>query len=444
MNDPNGLLYHQGVYHVFYQYHPDGLEWGPMHWGHATTKDWLHWDHQPIALYPDNLGTIFSGCAVVDIQNSSGLGSAETPPLVALFTYHNSEKEKKEKVNFQSQGMAFSLDNGKTWSKYANNPVLEDSNSTDFRDPKVFWDSQHDQWVMGLAEGDCIGFYRSTNLIHWTLTSRFGKTEGAHGGVWECPDLFPLKDAQGIVYWVLLVSINPGGPEGGSATQYFIGEWNGSEFIPSNSEICWLDQGTDHYAGVTFSNHEEQRLLLGWMNNWKYGQQIPADNYRGCMTAARELFLHTTKGKISLGNRLPSAFTKHFSLSTRVSPNEVHPLSQTTFLLNIEFRADFVLELKNDTGEKITVSYDQKSLLIDRCSSHVNEFHPDFFQPIKNVFHSETGKMQLLIDTSSLEIFTPEGQSWTLLFYLDQPLQTLYNKGLNHIEKCNLNGVLTN
>jgi fructan beta-fructosidase len=188
MNDPNGMVYYKGIYHLFYQYYPDDIVWGPMHWGHATSKDLIHWEHKKIALFPDELGYIFSGSAVVDTNNTSGLGSKENPAMIAIFTYHNMVMEKSGKINAQSQGLAYSLDEGESWTKYDGNPIIPNQTLKDFRDPKVFWNDDTKIWNMVLVAGDCAQFYTSKNLINWNFESSFGKNIGAHGGVWECPD----------------------------------------------------------------------------------------------------------------------------------------------------------------------------------------------------------------------------------------------------------------
>jgi fructan beta-fructosidase len=231
MNDPNGMVYYQGEYHLFYQHYPDSTVWGPMHWGHAVSRDIVHWEHLPIALFPDTLGMIFSGSAVIDTQNTSGFGTQENPPMVAIFTYHHMEGERAGRDDFQTQGIAFSLDKGRSWTKYEGNPVLANSGIKDFRDPKVMWHEEAGKWIMSLAVYDHIRFYSSANLKDWQLESSFGEGVGAHGGVWECPDLFKLPvNETNEEKWVLLVSINPGGPNGGSATQYFIGDFDGRQF----------------------------------------------------------------------------------------------------------------------------------------------------------------------------------------------------------------------
>ena len=232
MNDPNGMVYYQGEYHLFYQYHPESTVWGPMHWGHAVSTDLVNWEELPIALFPDEFGTIFSGSAVIDWNNTSGLGSLENPPMVAIFTYHDAKAEKTGAIDFQTQGVAYSLDKGRTWNKYANNPVMKNPGIRDFRDPKVSWNSKVNKWIMVLAEGQQIGFYSSDNLLSWKFESYFGEGWGDHSGVWECPDLISLQvDDSGNRKDVLIVSIGSGGPNGGSATQYFVGDFDGNKFV---------------------------------------------------------------------------------------------------------------------------------------------------------------------------------------------------------------------
>lgn len=231
MNDPNGMVYYEGEYHLFYQYYPEGIVWGPMHWGHAISTDLIHWEHLPIALYPDEHGLIFSGSAVIDWNNTSGFGKDDQPAMVAIYSYHDLAKEQAGlEDDFQTQGIAYSIDKGRTWTKYKGNPVLGNPGIRDFRDPKVIWHEDSQQWVMALAVLDHLMIYGSPNLKEWSLLSEFGKDLGSHDGVWECPDLFPLKDETGKEHWVLILNMNPGNPNGGSGTQYFIGDFDGKEF----------------------------------------------------------------------------------------------------------------------------------------------------------------------------------------------------------------------
>lgn len=283
MNDPNGLLYYQGEYHLFYQHNPTENIWGNMSWGHAVSTDLQDWQELPVAIAcTDDVG-IFSGSAVIDYTNTTGFGSKTNPAMVAIYTEHKNDKSK------QSQCLAFSLDNGRTFTKYEGNPVL-DLEISEFRDPKVQWID--DQWLMTVALPDLhqIAFYSSPDLKEWSHLSNFGPAAEI-GGCWECPDLFKVNDK-----WVLLVSLNPGGYQVGSGTQYFIGQWSGSEFIADDLTTRWLDYGRDNYAGVTFNNVQDNRkIFLGWMSNWEYAHTFPTQPWRGAMTLPRELTLDGDK-----------------------------------------------------------------------------------------------------------------------------------------------------
>jgi len=295
MNDPNGMVFYEGEYHLFYQHYPFDNVWGPMHWGHAVSRDLIHWAHLPVALHPDSLGYIFSGSAVVDRHNTSGLGSGDNPPVIAVFTHHNARMREAGLEGYQYQSIAYSLDHGRTWTKYEGNPVLVNPGIKDFRDPKVIWYDDGRKWLMVLAAHDRVMFFSSPDLIHWSFESAFGENTGAHGGVWECPDLFPLGSEE-VKKWVLLVSVNPGGPNGGSGTQYFIGEFDGHRFINQNpsTDPLWIDFGKDNYAGVTWSGIPEddgRRIFIGWMSNWQYANRLPTTRWRNAMTLPRELKL---------------------------------------------------------------------------------------------------------------------------------------------------------
>jgi sucrose-6-phosphate hydrolase SacC (GH32 family) len=279
MNDPNGLLYYKGEYHLFFQHNPKENIWGNMSWGHAVSSDLYSWEELPVAIpCTDDVG-IFSGSAVIDYENTSEFGSKENPAMVAIYTEHKNDKTS------QTQCLAFSLDSGRTFTKYEGNPVI-DLQTPDFRDPKVQWIDG--QWLMTIALPDLhqISFYSSPNLKEWTHLSNFGPAAEI-GGCWECPDLFKLGNK-----WVLIVSLNPGGYQIGSGTQYFIGDWNGKEFIADDIKTRWLDYGRDNYAGVTFNNvSENKRIFLGWMSNWEYANKVPTDPWRSAMTLPRELSL---------------------------------------------------------------------------------------------------------------------------------------------------------
>ena len=429
MNDPNGMVYHKGEYHLFYQYYPDSTVWGPMHWGHAISKDLVHWEHLPIALYPDSIGYIFSGSAVVDVNNTSGFGKDGEPPLVAIYTYHNMAGEKGGKIDFQTQGIAYSLDNGRNWTKYANNPVVNNPSIKDFRDPKVIWYEATKEWIMTLAVADHTEFYASKDLKNWAKTGEFGKTEGAHGGVWECPDLFPLKvEGSNEVKWVLIVNIGSGAPNGGSGGQYFIGQFDGKTFKNDNkpNDLLWLDYGKDDYATVTWSGISDRRISIGWMSNWQYAQKVPTEKWRSAMTLPRELSLkNTSKGiclvqkavketEILRGDAIPD-FGGTISDSKKIDAKTVSNEMALTVDLSKTTANDFGVELSNSKGEKVLIGFEKSSnrFYIDRTEGGKGGFSKDFagrhYAPRSST--DNLLKMTLYIDVASVELFTDDGET---------------------------------
>jgi fructan beta-fructosidase len=442
MNDPNGMVFYKDEYHLFYQHYPDSTVWGPMHWGHAVSKDMIHWEHLPIALYPDSLGYIFSGSAVVDVNNTSGLGTKENPPMVAIFTYHLAEGEKAGRIDYQTQGIAYSTDNGRTWEKYKQNPVLKNPGIKDFRDPKVSWHEPSKQWVMILAVADHVEFYGSKNLTSWAKLSEFGKTYGGHGGVWECPDLFPLT-VDGKQKWVMLLSINPGGPNGGSATQYFIGNFDGKTFTSDNpaKTTLWVDHGTDNYAGVTWSNVPQpdgRRLFMGWMSNWLYADDVPTANWRSAMTIPRELSLKNTPQGIRLISQpvkeLSSIRGESADLKSQAISGEVDLTKSASFpvtlseltltLAEVDKSKDLGIELSNAQGQKLLIGYEPatKQFYIDRSQSGKKDFSKEFpkKQTAPRISTDNTLKLQVFIDVASVEIFADNGETvMTSIFFPD-------------------------
>ena len=419
MNDPNGLIFENDQYHLFYQFYPDSTVWGPMHWGHATSEDLTHWTNQPIALYPDSLGYIFSGSAVMDTKNSSGLGRDDQPALVAIYTYHNMEHERSGRKDYQTQGIAFSLDHGMTWEKYDGNPVIENPGIKDFRDPKVFWHEPSQKWILILVAGDHARIYNSPNLINWTFLSDFGHNEGAHGGVWECPDLFPLTTDQGDEKWVLIISINPGGPKGGSATQYFVGDFDGQKFTTTQEGSKWLDFGRDNYAGVTYNDApEDQRILIGWMSNWDYAQVTPTTTWRSAMTLPRRLELKGSNSDYYLVQSPiiePSIVrqTEEFDIS-QVNEGVVLPSSQFKIEFDVDLSEKTVFELSNDQDQFVfSINSTPGQMLIDRRVSGKIGFSEKFAPgPQISNFNPENraAKVAIFCDASSIEIFVDDGR----------------------------------
>lgn len=443
MNDPNGMLYYKGIYHLFYQYYPEDIVWGPMHWGHATSTDLIHWKHQKIALFPDQLGLIFSGSAVMDINNTSGLGTKENPPMIAIFTYHNMEFEKAGKVNTQTQGLAYSLDEGLHWKKYEGNPIINNLVLRDFRDPKVFWNKEAKMWNLVLVAGDRAQFYTSKNLINWHLESEFGQNSGAHGGVWECPDLFKLKvNGTQKEKWVLSVSINPGAPNGGSATQYFIGDFDGKSFKTSQKNAKWMDYGTDNYAGVTYNDAPNgNRVSIGWMSNWNYARDTPTTNWRSAMTLPRTLSLSTINGDYVLKSNTIEQFNKQLTTAFSKEKIVIKKGSEKTFdypKLNqsqIKFKAknkNLKLIFTNEVNDTLVLNYDarKQTFAIDRRHSGKVNFEKSFGEkihttPTPNLI-SNSIDFQIILDWSSIEIFLNGGiYTFTEQIFPNQPYTKL-------------------
>ncbi|MBT8308101.1 MAG: glycoside hydrolase family 32 protein [Maribacter sp.] len=442
MNDPNGMVYHKGMYHLFYQYHPDDIVWGPMHWGHATSRDLVHWEHKPIALFPDVHGHIFSGSSVVDKNNTSGFGTTENPPLVAIFTYHLMEGEKSGRTDFQTQGIAYSLDNGDTWTKYEGNPVIGNEGIKDFRDPKVMWHEASRKWVMTLVAGDHAKFYGSQDLKQWELIGDFGKDKGAHGGVWECPDLIPMKvEGSEEEKWVLLISINPGAPNGGSGTQYFVGDFDGNTFSTAQKETQWVDWGTDNYAGVTFSNTPRgEHIFIGWMSNWTYAQVTPTEKWRSAMTLPRKLSLKKIGGKYKLFNYPIDAFPikdignldNEVFLKPDQKLNFEYANLNTSEIVFKTILNDFKIAICNPMGEELVLIFDAENniLKLDRSNSGKVDFHEKFGIPIQEMpvenLPNEAFEVRIILDLSSIELFLNKGQyAMTAQIFPNAPFNTI-------------------
>lgn len=456
MNDPNGMFYYKGLYHLYFQHYPDKNVWGPMHWGHATSKDMIKWEEEKIALFPDEKGYIFSGSSVVDVNNTSGFGSLENPPIVAMFTYHDAVKEKAGATDYQSQAIAYSLDEGMTWTKFKGNPVIKNSGIKDFRDPKMTWDAIHNQWIMVLAADVETQIYRSSNLIDWELASAFGKNLGVHGAPWECPDFFPIKvEGSNETKWVLLQSINPHGPNGGSATQYFVGDFDGKTFTLGNSfaddlkqeKAFWVDYGKDNYAGVTWSNIPEtdgRKLFIGWMSNWEYANKVPTENWRSSTTVPRELKLINTDGHYRIVSLPVKELDKYVSKTIK---KDLFTVDKTTVIidkssvdmsrLDIRFTMnglkddnyDFILSNKEDNALHFGINKKDKCFYIDRKNVSKTTFSDEFAKkvskaPITSDFNSI--EVRLIIDKTSIEVFYDNGKTvMTEIYFSDKPMESL-------------------
>lgn len=440
MNDPNGMVYYNGVYHLFYQYYPDSTVWGPMHWAHATSGDLVHWRNHAVALYPDSLGYIFSGSAVVDIENTSGFGVDGKTPLVAIFTHHNIERERQGGTNdYEYQSLAYSLDDGKTWTKYKGNPVLKNPGIKDFRDPKVIWYEKDRKWIMTLATLDHITFYSSPDLKEWTQESVFGKQIGAHGGVWECPDLFPLEH-NGKKIWVLIVNLNPGGPNGGSGSQYFVGDFDGKQFIPFNEKTKWLDYGPDEYAGVTWSNTGDRKIFLGWMSNWQYAEKVPTGKWRGATTIPRDLRLEKAGDEYFVASspvpelkvleKKPKVFTDVDITKYDLTANTGKATGPFKLTLTSKQVESFNVSLSNKLDEKLFIGFDKLSneFYIDRRYSGETGFEENFGtrQTAPRLTVKTDIAVTLYIDNASIELFADDGITvMTAIFFPNEPFSNI-------------------
>jgi fructan beta-fructosidase len=460
MNDPNGLVWFEGEYHLFYQYHPESTVWGPMHWGHAVSTDLVHWEHLPVALYPDAMGYVFSGSAVVDEHNTADFGRPGKPAMVAMYTIHDMARERANRQDVEMQGIAYSLDRGRTWTKYAGNPVIENhALKRDFRDPKLFWHEPSRQWVTTLAVGDHAELWGSPDLKQWRHLSDFGADVGVHSGVWECPDLFEIAVTEGDPgqlgqkKWVLLQNLNPGHPNGGSGLQYFVGDFDGVRFtldpsfaprVPKGTG-AWLDWGRDNYAGVTWSNvpaTDGRRLFIGWMNNWDYAQKVPTSTWRGACTLPRELKLIWHEAS---GYQLAATPVLELSaLRIRDQREEVPPqfltgaleLKDLTALAEIELEVDlsrttakrFWIERSNTKGQIYRIGYDctTKSYFSDRTKAGKHEFANNFSTRIHTaprVSDKSQLYMHLFFDQASCELFADNGSvNLTDTYFPDEPL----------------------
>lgn len=433
MNDPNGMFYKDGVYHLYFQYNPYGSVWGNMHWGHSTSTDLMHWNFEGCAIVPDAWGAIFSGSCVVDHNNTAGFGKG------AVVAFYTSAKATPW-GDVQSQSMAYSLDNGKTFTKYEGNPILT-SSEKDFRDPKVFWYAPGKHWVMMLAVGQHMEIYSSVNLKEWKKESEFGAMQGAHGGVWECPDLVEIPvEGTREKKWVLICNLNLGGPFGGSAAQYFVGSFDGKKFVnESPTQTKWMDWGKDNYATVTWNNAPDGRCIaLGWMSNWQYANNVPTRQYRSANTLARDLTLYREGQELFLKST-PSVEVKKargkkvsipsFKVSEKHEIVNLFEDNQGAYEVEILIQnagaSKIAFCLLNDKGEKVSMYYDlnRKQFVMDRSESGTVDFSKDF--PAVTVAPANVDKelvLRLFVDRSSIEAFGEDGKFvMTNLVFPSQP-----------------------
>lgn len=415
MNDPNGMFYKDGVWHLCYQFNPYGSQWENLSWGHSTSTDLINWKAEPTALEPDALGMMFSGCCVVDKNNTAGFGK---DAIVALYTTAGAR---------QTQSLAYSTDGGKTFTKYADNPIIT-SNVPDFRDPHVFWNEEAGFWNMILAAGQQMSIYSSKDLKEWKHESDFGAEYGNHGGVWECPDLMKMnvkgtnKDK-----WMLICNINPGGPFGGSATQYFIGQFDGHKFTCEDepSETKWMDYGKDHYATITFDNAPEGRHVgIAWMSNWQYANQVPTKQYRSANSIVRDFGLFEYKGETYCS--ITPAKEMLAARGARVSqPTEACEIVVTV-------KGDAQITLRNAKGERVVMTYDdeEETFDMDRRRSGNISFSDAFPVATSSPTYGKVRQLRIFVDRCSVEAFDGDGKMcMTNLVFPSTPYDKIIVKG---------------
>ncbi len=440
MNDPNGMFYKDGVWHLYYQWNPYGSKWQNMTWGHSSSTDLVNWSHHPAAIEANGLGAVFSGSSVVDTENTAGFGKNA---VVALYTSADLS---------QIQSIAHSVDHGHTFEIYPGNPVI--TLESEARDPNMFWDTANNRWVLSLAHAldHEMLFFTSPDLKNWTLQSAFGKGKGAQDGVWECPDLFKLKvDGTDEEKWVLVCNINPGGPFGGSATQYFVGDFDGTTFkadtdADGNIPTKWMDYGKDHYATVSWSGApDNRRTLIGWMSNWQYAAEVPTLQYRSANTLPREAGLFkNADGQIYMSSapspelvnirdkEIVKVNNKSAGRKKRVFSLPVSNDGVCEILLDLDCRrADSVdIRIANNADESVTLRYNSSdhTLSFDRRHSGIVDFSQDFpAVTVAPTFENDKKiSLRIFIDKSSMEVFGNNGKFvMTNLVFPTMPYSTL-------------------
>lgn len=420
MNDPNGMFYKDGKWHLYYQYNPYGSKWQNLSWGHSESADLVNWEHKPVAVKPDGLGMIFSGSCVVDKANTAGFGENA---VVAMYTSADVS---------QMQSVASSTDGGITFATYPYNPVI--TLESEARDPNMFWNEVTGEWNLALAHAldHEMLFFTSSDLKRWTLQSSFGKGLGCQDGVWECPDLFKLKvDGSGEEKWMLICSINPGGPFGGSATQYFIGDFDGKTFTPDRDAdgsvpTKWMDYGKDHYATVSWSNAPDgRRTVIGWMSNWQYAAEVPTQQFRSANTLPREVGLFKAGDGRIYASTVPSPevdalrgkVVKHvskMSAGRKAKRFALPELCEITLDAASRRGGNVILTLGNDKGEKVVMTYyaANGTLSFDRRESGITDFSQDFPAVTTASTFTADGKLglRIFVDRSSIEVFGKDGR----------------------------------
>jgi fructan beta-fructosidase len=444
INDPNGLVYSDGNWHLFYQYFPMGITWGPMHWGHAISRDLVNWKHCPIAIAPDKLGHMFSGSAIVDKNNTSGLFDQESDDNLIIYYTASMPRHEICPDDLQTQCLAYSKDAGLTWNKYEKNPILPNPDLVCYRDPKILWVERSKHWVMVLTQGQSIGIYKSTNLLNWEYCSEFGAIDGYHSrGPWECPDLFPLTTEDGLTKWVMIVGVGPHDTDMDygqtPCTQYFIGEFDGETFINDNSsnKVLWLDQGCDYYATQSYFNApSDRRIGISWMSNWRYSRDTETKTFRGIMTLPREYHLvKNSKGELvvsqGFGIDVYAHFNNELSISDEqlITPNSGVYHITADLSLSIEEKATIALFGQNESVIEIERNSEGLQVSSFRRYDGDNDLMCKEFPHRYSVFHPCIGdifSVEIIADNGAVEFLLDNGKfSLTQLHYPLQPDGTI-------------------
>lgn len=406
LNDPNGLIFHDSLWHLYYQTNPHGLTWGNMSWGHATSPDLATWTEHPTAISFDDTEAVFSGSMVCDTADTAGFGAGA---LVAIYTSH---REDPATGAHQSQALAWSTDGGHTFHKFAGNPVL-DRDSSDFRDPKVF--RHGDRWVMVAVEAveNVVVLYGSGNLRDWELLSEFRSPDAA-APTWECPDLFPLVDEAGQTCWVMVLSVNPGAPHGGSGTRFFLGDFDGRVFTPAagKGQGGWLDHGRDYYAAVSFTDAPGgRRVMIGWMNNWEYARELPAEPWAMQLSWPRELRLvgaGPSRRLLQSPVALPAELGTAEPLFDGLLAGELPLPLRVPAVLDLEFERGQATGLSLAAG--LTLTWESDTLTVHPRAS-VSGSPAGFDRPVSMPLPGDSHTARILVDHGSVEVFLDGGRT---------------------------------
>jgi len=446
--EPSGLLYYEGEYHLFHQINPTQAVFGNIHWGHAVSRDLVHWEQLPTAISPDSSGQIYSGSVIADFHNTSGFGSNENPPLIAFYTYHDSVKEQNETSSEHSIVLAYSLDKGRSWVKYKY-PILKNSADPVFCNPKVSWNNFSKQWLMTVSIGSAIQIYSSQDCIQWDLLSEFGENIKTEGG-WQSSDLFPIKIANSdLTKWVLMVSMNGGPADGAPAIRYFVGDFNGTEFKMTQTRELWVDYGNDNYAGMIFNDAPDNRkIMVGWMSCWNYANQTPTESWRGSMIFPRDLdlvlegnyYLLTSTPIKELNKLYGKTYTiNEIQLSGKKNIFDNIPFPKTPFVLRLVFdnsnryaiwgARDYGVNFKTKSGRNLSIGYkaEMNYYYIDRSKLMKNPISEKFerITGASYTFNNPTTDWYILVDNGSVELFTCGNRiAMTSLCYPDETFES--------------------